>query len=128
VPGSAEAAQALGSHLAGLNEYLAERHPAVAAVTVAGHENGGVATGAQSESGAHSGAQSFTSQDSAGNSNLGNSSASDESSLGSPRSNPISTAGQGIAQPLPPNATFSSAQPATESSGSSSGNYISVMA
>jgi hypothetical protein len=39
VPGSSDAAQALGTHLAGLNAYLAEQHTQVATLTVAAHEN-----------------------------------------------------------------------------------------
>ncbi len=55
VPGSAEAAQMLGGHLAGLNDYLAERHPDIGIVTVAGHEGSGSFTNAQSGSGNESG-------------------------------------------------------------------------
>ena len=51
VPGSAEAASALGSHLDGLNAYLADRHSTVQSVTV------GVPDGRQSSGGAESGGQ-----------------------------------------------------------------------
>jgi hypothetical protein len=40
VAGSADAAQTLGTHLAGLNDYLAQRHPSVETVTVAAPESG----------------------------------------------------------------------------------------
>jgi hypothetical protein len=40
VPGSADAAQALGSHLAGLNAYLAEHHTPVETLTLAAPESG----------------------------------------------------------------------------------------
>jgi hypothetical protein len=40
VPGSTDAAEALGGHLAGLNAYLAEHHTSVDPVTVAAPENG----------------------------------------------------------------------------------------
>ena len=128
VPGSIEAAQTLGSHLAGLNEYLAERHPAVGTVTVAGHENGGAATRAQSESGAHSGSQS-PNPDSAGNSGSGNPNASDSSNNSTAaRSNPVSNPGEGIARARSTNSAFPAANPAAETYGRSSGSYISVMA
>jgi len=40
VPGSIDAAETLGSHLAGLNTYLAEQHTAVEAVTLAAPQGG----------------------------------------------------------------------------------------
>jgi hypothetical protein len=40
VPGSADAAQALGRHLAGLNAYLAEHHTQVETLTLAAPESG----------------------------------------------------------------------------------------
>jgi hypothetical protein len=40
VPGSADAAQTLGSHLAGLNAYLAEHHTPVETLTMAAPESG----------------------------------------------------------------------------------------
>jgi hypothetical protein len=40
VPGSADAAQTLGSHLAGLNAYLAEHHTPVETLTLTAPENG----------------------------------------------------------------------------------------
>lgn len=58
VPGSAEAASALGSHLDGLNAYLADRHSTVQSVTV------GVPDGRQSSGGAESGGQQGRGQDS----------------------------------------------------------------
>jgi hypothetical protein len=54
VPGSADAAAALGSHMAGLNAYLAEHHTQVAPVTLSAPENGWAEMGNNqgSESGA----------------------------------------------------------------------------
>jgi hypothetical protein len=46
VPGSADAAQALGGHLAGLHDYLAEVHTPVESLTLANPESREVATGA----------------------------------------------------------------------------------
>jgi hypothetical protein len=40
VPGSADAAQALGSHMAGLNAYLAEHHTPVETLTLSAPESG----------------------------------------------------------------------------------------
>ena len=40
MPGSADAAQALGGHLAGLNAFLTDQHSSVAPVTVSAPENG----------------------------------------------------------------------------------------
>jgi hypothetical protein len=133
VPGSAEAAQTLGSHLAGLNAYLAERHPAVAAVTVAGHENGGSPASAHTGSGTQSDSQSSAQQDSAGdsgsrNSGFLNSGASDPANGWSPiGSNPNSAAGEELDQGST-HASFPAAHPAAESGRRSSGSYISVMA
>lgn len=45
VPGSAEAAQALSGHLAGLNTYLSEQHTPVATLTVAAPDAGGIKAG-----------------------------------------------------------------------------------
>jgi hypothetical protein len=45
VPGSEEAGQALGGHLAGLNAYLAEHHATVETVTVAAPEQRGAGAG-----------------------------------------------------------------------------------
>jgi hypothetical protein len=49
VPASGEAAQVLGGHLAGLNNYLSEHHGESAMVTMAASEDG------RSEMGAHQG-------------------------------------------------------------------------
>jgi hypothetical protein len=46
MPGSAEAAQTLSGHLAGLNSYLAEQHTPVASLTIAGGSGSEVETGA----------------------------------------------------------------------------------
>jgi hypothetical protein len=132
VPGSNEAAQMLGSHLAGLNEYLAERHPSVGAVTVTAPESGEQSSNAQSgfgsNSGAQSGSQSFNQQDSSGNSGQSNSGAGWVPAA----SNPISTmrAGtstaslHGLASPGANQAA--SINPPTNQS--STGNNISVIA
>jgi hypothetical protein len=45
LPGSAEAAQTLGGHLAGLNAYLADEHTPVATLTLAAAGGGGAETG-----------------------------------------------------------------------------------
>ena len=63
VPGSADAAQALGGHIAGLNAYMAEHHTAVGSVTLAAPEGRGADAGLGQNSnqsfnqGAHQGAQ-----------------------------------------------------------------------
>jgi hypothetical protein len=123
VPGSAEAAQTLGSHLAGLNEYLAERHPGVAIVTVAGHENGvGIAntrSGTGSESGAQSGSQSSSQQDSAGNSGEGWNLAD---------AVPVSRSEKAIAQPARTLLVSPAVIQGTEIGGREGRNHISVMA
>lgn len=46
VPGSADAAQALGGHLAGLNSYLSDHHTPVETLTLAAPETGWSGTGA----------------------------------------------------------------------------------
>jgi len=46
VPGSAEAAQTLGGHMAGLQEFLAEQHTPVETLTMATHESGTAALSA----------------------------------------------------------------------------------
>jgi hypothetical protein len=60
VPGSADAAQALGSHLAGLNAYLAEHHTPVETLTLTAPGSGW--TGLGSEQGAGHGMQQGTGQ------------------------------------------------------------------
>jgi hypothetical protein len=55
VAGSADAALALGSHMAGLNAYLAEHHTAVETLTLTSSENGW--TGTSSDRGAGDGTQ-----------------------------------------------------------------------
>lgn len=128
VPGSAEASQTLGSHLAGLNSYLAERHPGVSPVTVAAEEHGGTSgsthpgsgneSGTQSET--QSGSQSSTSQqDSSGNPDNGWMSAG-------PDNTAIQVAGRAHTFPSP--LPTSDAGFATQQAGKSSGSYISVMA
>ncbi len=123
VPGSAEAAQALGSHLVGLNEYLAERHPAVATVTVAGHESDGAGThtpsGGGSELGGHAGSQSSGQQNSAGNSG---------EAWKPAVTNPVSSTGRETVQNLSSSLASPAAIHGAETSGRSRGSYISVMA
>jgi hypothetical protein len=55
VPGTADAAKALGGHLAGLNSYLAERHTAVETLTLAAPEGGG--PGSREDGGTNQGTQ-----------------------------------------------------------------------
>jgi len=52
VSGSTEAAQALGSQLAGLNAYLSEHHTAVETLTVTSPESGGPGLGSGQGTGA----------------------------------------------------------------------------
>jgi hypothetical protein len=133
VAGSAEAAQTLGSHLAGLNDYLAERHPGVGTVTVAGYENSGSSTNAQSgsgtESGTQSGSQSSPHQGSTSNADSGSSN-NGNVTIGRALagSNAISRAGEGADQTVPSNSALPVASLAAETLGRSSGSYISVMA
>jgi hypothetical protein len=62
VPSSADAAQALGSHMAGLNAYLAEHHTPVESLTLASSGSGW--SGASSGQGAGQGMQQGTGQQS----------------------------------------------------------------
>jgi hypothetical protein len=59
VPGSADAAQALGGHLAGLNNYLEQQHTPVASLTMAASADGGtdrgVGQGTQQQAGQNGG-------------------------------------------------------------------------
>jgi len=123
VPGSAEAAQALGGHLAGLNLYLAERHAGVAPVTVASQEYGGAATntpqGGGSESGAQSGSQSRPQQNTSGNPENGG------MLDGVHR---VSRSEERPARALPSNLASPAANRGPQSGGTSNGSYISVMA
>jgi hypothetical protein len=70
VPGSADAAQALGGHLAGLNSYLAEHHTSVETLAVASPESGwsGLDSGSQ---GAGAGTQQGAGQQAAKNADTG---------------------------------------------------------
>jgi len=134
VSGSNEAAAMLGSHLAGLNEYLAERHPTLANVTLAVPEKSGLSTSAQPDSGTQSGSQSSAHQDSSSNSGssnggFSNSSATDASNnWTSARSNQNSGAGEGIARALPSNTSIPAMHSAAEAMSRSKGNHISLMA
>ena len=73
VPGSADAAQALGGHLAGLNAYLAEHHTPVGTVTMAAPEGGWAGVGADKGAGQgmQQGAGQQTGQETAGGSDAG---------------------------------------------------------
>lgn len=69
VPGSAEAAQTLGSHLAGLNTFMAEQHGASATVTMSSPQPhadagafGGQGMGQENASGRNSGRESSSAQ------------------------------------------------------------------
>jgi hypothetical protein len=129
VPGSAEAAQMLGSHLAGLNEYLAERHPGVDAVTLAGHENSGSPANGQPGSGTQAGNPSFTQQDSSGNSNTNNSNTTEPPNIQTlAGSGPVSRRSDGANQALAPNLAPPVTNIASGIPPGSSGNHISVMA
>ncbi len=120
VPGSAEAAQMLGSHLAGLNNYLAERHSGVSPVTVAGQESFGSAhSGTGSESGSQPGSQSFTEQNGSANSGNGWIPAGSNSTQAQSEGRPDS-----LPSTLASSSSSNTAQPASRSSG----RYISVMA
>ena len=65
VPGSADAAQTLGSHLTGLNTYLSEHHTPVETLTLSAPEGGGAGMG--SGQGAGAGTQQGAGQQSAQN-------------------------------------------------------------
>jgi hypothetical protein len=76
VPGSADAAQALGGHLAGLNAYLAEHHTQVETVTLAAPEGHTAGLGADESAGRNmqqgsgQGAEQDTGQQAASQSNV----------------------------------------------------------
>ncbi|MDE3188540.1 MAG: hypothetical protein KGM96_13580 [Acidobacteriota bacterium] len=55
VPGSADAAQSLGTHLAGLNAHLAERHTPVATLTLAAQESQWAGQGMGQDAGQNAG-------------------------------------------------------------------------
>jgi hypothetical protein len=57
VAGSADAAQALGSHMAGLNAYLAEHHTPVETLTVSSPESGWTGMGSDKGTGGHGAGQ-----------------------------------------------------------------------
>ena len=128
VPGSSEAAQMLGSHLSGLNEYLAERHLSVGTLTVAGLENSGQSSNAQAGSGNNpgheSGSQSFSEQDSGGNSGIGHSDAPSRLA----ESNPISRVAEEAAETSRSKSGDSVLNLTAGTRSGSNGGYISVMA
>jgi hypothetical protein len=79
VAGSADAAQALGSHMAGLNAYLAEHHTPVETLTLSGPEGGW--TGSKSDTGGDM--QQGAGQDRAQGGDAGVSAGSTQSASGS---------------------------------------------
>jgi hypothetical protein len=127
VAGSTDAAQMLGSHLAGLNNYLAERHPSISPVTVAGQENDGTLdnshAGSDAEAGRQSGSQSQGQQESAGNSN-GNS----YDAGSGVNANSAVLRGIGRAESLSSNASLPAASATIEPTSRSRGSHISLMA
>ena len=117
VPGSAEAAQALGGHLDGLNAFLAEHHSSVDSVTLASPESRSAASGME-----QTGSQ--TMQQGAGQgSSQGSSQGSGQSSFGDQQSyTPVSQfASGGLPADMGPSDAH--AQPV-----SAGGVHISVMA
>jgi hypothetical protein len=83
VPGSADAAQALGGHLSGLNAYLAEHHTPVETLTLTAPESGwsGLSSGQGTGEGMHQGSGQQTAQGSDASTLSGQSS---ESAMQSP--------------------------------------------
>lgn len=104
VPGSTDAAEALGSHLAGLNAYLAEHHTSVDPVTVAAPENG-----------------SATGMDQSANQNMHQGAGQNTGSQASPQTSATAATGP----ELPAHATSSDATTPAIAPG---GLHISVMA
>jgi hypothetical protein len=86
VPASSDAAQALGSHLAGLNAYLAEHHTPVEAVTLTAPESGWSGSGGDRGAGENmqQGAGQQTGQDAAQSADTGPQSGSTGSPTGMP--------------------------------------------
>jgi hypothetical protein len=114
VPGSAEASQTLGGHMAGLNAYLAAEHSPVETVTLAMPEGRGAALGADQGSG-----QSMY-QGSGQNAGQGGSSESP--------SNSQPSAPAGIAAAIPDGSAQTSRLSATTQAVRLDGAHISVMA
>jgi hypothetical protein len=109
IPGSADAAQALGSHLTALNAYLAEHHGQSAIVTLAAPENS--REGSEFGQGRAFGNQGGAQEGSGGGR---------EPNAGNPRGLSSGTLGSSQASPL--------AGPSGATAPMASGNYISVMA
>jgi hypothetical protein len=118
VPSSESAGQTLNSHMAGLNDYLTERHSSVASVTVASPENRAMTAAGDQGSGQNSG-QSMN--PGAGNGGGQNSS---ENAGQSATATPVASPLYGTRDP---SATTGVAEAAVAAS-VSSGGHISVMA
>jgi hypothetical protein len=119
VPGSAEAAQALGGHLDGLNAFLAEHHSSVDTVTLASPESRSDSSGMD-----QSGSQTMQQGTSQGASQ-GSSQGSDQSSFADRQSNTA------VSQSVFASDGFSAdtgASDATTQTASTGGVHISVMA
>ena len=114
VPGSADAAQALGGHLAGLNAYLAEHHTPVETLTLTAPEGGKPGLG--SDRGTGEGMQQQTGQETAQGSDASYPSGTDSDSV-------IQTAAASAELPAFFGDMGGSAQAASQG-----GYYISVMA
>jgi hypothetical protein len=114
VPGSADAAVALGGHLTGLNSYLAEQHSPVSSLTMAAPE------GRSPDSGMGQGAEQETNQSGGQNGGQGGYSDPQSNHQTSTSANavPVATAVSG--QAGLPDAAVQPAKPA--------GTHISVMA
>jgi hypothetical protein len=115
VPGSADAAEALGGHLAGLNSYLAEHHTPVETLTLAAPE--GRWAGSQ---GADQGMRQGMNQGEGQNPGQG--------SFSEPQSNPAPSAPNPIAAPSPDVSARSGTLERTALPGGPAGVHISVMA
>jgi hypothetical protein len=114
VPGSPEAAQALGGHMAGLNAYLAEQHTPVERLTLAAPE------GRNADPGADQGASQSMHQGAGQNAGQGRSPESQPNTLVNAQPIPAQVSHQRAAQ--------SGALDTTVQSARSVGTHISVMA
>ncbi len=112
VPGSADAAQALSGHMAGLSAHLAVQHPAVHSVTVAAPE----------ANGAHQGAGQGAQQGYQGSRESGGQTAGRP---GEPQNDPVRG---GLAAGSTESATLAARAPAGATIGLPGGEYISVLA
>jgi hypothetical protein len=123
VPATADAAQALGGHLAGLNAFLAERHSSVDTVTVTAPEGGWANSTGSSGSGSDQGAGQQPGQQSGQQSAQQTAQGSEASAHSGAASTSRSTAGSTVE---------AAAKPAEIDRGATSagsrGRHISVMA